>query len=45
MKHDVRSCGCNFTKCPLHIRRDKQWFQYQFQADFEFCKFRQAGDI
>ena len=23
MKHDVRSCGCDFTKCPLHIRREK----------------------
>ena len=31
-KHDVRSCGCNFTKCPLPIGREKHWFQSQFQA-------------
>ena len=44
-KHDVRSCGCNFTKCALLIGREKHWFQSQFQADRVFCKFCQAGDI
>ena len=43
MKHDVRSCGCNFAKYPLHIRREKQWFQFQLQAAIlQFCKFCQA---
>ena len=45
MKHDVRSCGCNFTKCTLQIGREKHWFQSQFQIASEFYKFCQAGDI
>ena len=45
MKHGVRICGCNFTKCLLQIGREKQWFQSQFQTACGFYKFCQAGDI
>ena len=32
-KHDVRRCGCDFTKCPLLLGREKHLIQSQFQAD------------
>ena len=45
MKHDVRRCGCDITKCALQIEREKHWFQSQFQTARKFYKFCQAGDI
>ena len=43
MKHDVQSCGCDFTKYPFQIRRDNNGSSFSLLADI--CKLCQAGAL
>ena len=43
MKHDVRSCGCHFTKYPFQKRKENNTSSFSLLADS--CKLCQAGVI
>ena len=43
MKHDVRSCGCDFTKYPFQLRRENNGSSFSLLADI--CKMCQAGAL
>ena len=41
MKHDVRSCGCDFTKHPFQLRRENNGSSFSLLANI--CKLCQTG--